>query len=266
MKRSPEFHQQSRAIGTITLRLSPETAASGDAVTLNVRLSETAVGAVTIALSCPAAPLIALPPTVVVPEGSLTASVELAVAASALPQTVVITAIPPTPFSDPPQVSANLAIQSASVPKRTISGIMTLQGNPALNGKPLTVMLRHAATQQTTTRTVPLDSTGRFVVADIPAGMYYVFVKAEKWLSRVLTVDVTNGNVNNANATLLAGDVNADNAADIDDMTLLTSAFNKHINQPGYLPSADFNEDGVVDITDMMLLTANFNKTGETLQ
>jgi hypothetical protein len=69
--------------------------------------------------------------------------------------------------------------------------------------------------------------------------------------------------VSGLNATLLAGDVNQDNAVDITDLLALISSYNKVDPDPEYKIAADFNRDGANDITDLLALIANYNKLGD---
>lgn len=57
------------------------------------------------------------------------------------------------------------------------------------------------------------------------------------------------------------GDANADDAADMADLSLVIDAFNKSYNEPGYSYPADLNRDGEVDFTDLNLVLAHFNQS-----
>jgi len=113
------------------------------------------------------------------------------------------------------------------------------------------------------TRTATLDASGTYSLANIPFGNYTVAIKGAKWLRKNITVNARVGNVLNANATLLAGDANNDNFADISDLLLLISAYNKVAPNAGFSDAADFNCDGSNDIADLLLLVANYNKQGD---
>jgi len=113
------------------------------------------------------------------------------------------------------------------------------------------------------TRTATLNTNGTYSFNDIPIGEYTLSIKGAKWLRKNITVDARLGNVSNANATLLAGDANDDNAADIGDLLLLIAHYNKNAPSADYLNAADFNDDGANDISDLLLLVANYNKQGD---
>ncbi len=116
------------------------------------------------------------------------------------------------------------------------------------------------------TRTATLNvsgSFGNYSLAGILIGTYTVSIKGAKWLRKNIAVDARTGNVTNANATLLAGDANNDNAADISDLLLLIAHYNQVSPNAGYSDAADFNCDGVDDIADLLLLVANYTKQGD---
>ena len=96
----------------------------------------------------------------------------------------------------------------------------------------------------------------------MPAGEYTVSLKGEKWLRKNITVDTTNGSVSSANATLLAGDANNDNAVDVADLLQIINHYNKISTDTEFLDAADFNCDGADDVADLLLVIANYNKQG----
>ena len=62
--------------------------------------------------------------------------------------------------------------------------------------------------------------------------------------------------------TLLAGDVNNDNAVTIIDFSILRASFGLAQGDAGFDPRADLNGNGAVDILDFSLLRANFGLAG----
>ena len=57
------------------------------------------------------------------------------------------------------------------------------------------------------------------------------------------------------------GDATADHIADMSDLMMVTEAFNKRYDQPGYAYPADLNRDGHVDFTDLNIVLAHFNQS-----
>ncbi len=144
----------------------------------------------------------------------------------------------------------------------TVSGTIALQS--ALNSaQPLSFTFR-PTTGSAFTRTITPNSAGSYSFLDIPSGLYTVSIKGTKWLRKNISVDARNGNVTNAIATLLAGDANNDNFADIADLLLLIAHYNQVSPNAGFSDAADLNCDGVNDITDLLLLVANYNKQGDS--
>ncbi len=144
----------------------------------------------------------------------------------------------------------------------SVGGIIALQGTEN-SVQPLDFTFR-PITGSAFTRTIMLNFAGGYSINDIPPDMYTVSIKGAKWLRKNITVDTRNGNVTDANARLLAGDANNDNACDITDLLLLIAHYNQVSPNAGFLDTADFNCDGVNDITDLLLLVANYNKMGNS--
>ncbi len=144
----------------------------------------------------------------------------------------------------------------------TVGGVIALQGTQ--NAVQPVDFTFYPATGSAFTRTATLNFAGGYNINNILAGQYTVSIKGAKWLRKNITVDARSGNVSNANATLLAGDANNDNFADITDLLLLVGHYNQTSPNAGYSDAADFNCDGVDDITDLLLLVANYNKQGDS--
>ncbi len=144
----------------------------------------------------------------------------------------------------------------------TISGRIALQS--CVNSvQPIEFTFRPTA-GSVFTRTVTLNATGAYTLSNIPFGEYSVSVKGAKWLRKTISVNANTGDVTNANATLLAGDANNDNFADISDLLLLIGHYNQVSPNAGFSDAADFNCDGVNDISDLLLLIGNYNKQGDS--
>ena len=144
----------------------------------------------------------------------------------------------------------------------TISGTIVLQSSANL-AQQITFTFQPSAGSPFN-RTILLNANGGYRLTGIPVDKYAVSIKGAKWLRKNIIVDARLGNVANANATLLAGDGNDDNFADIADLSLLIASYNKVSSNAGYSEAADFNCDGVNDISDLLLLVANYNKQGDS--
>jgi len=154
-----------------------------------------------------------------------------------------------------PQIVASESVVS-------IGGLIALQGTQNTI-QPVDFTFR-PITGSAFTRTATLNFAGGYTIESVPYGQYTVSIKGAKWLRKNITVNASTGNVTNANATLLAGDANNDNFADISDLLLLIAHYNKVSPTSDYSDAADFNCDGADDIADLLLLIANYNKQGNS--
>ena len=149
---------------------------------------------------------------------------------------------------------------------RALSGTITLESLSATAPAQTVTLLFHPIDSSGDfVRTVSVNSTGTFALPVVPAKMFTVRIKGNKWLAKSKTLDLTGGNVSGWNATLLGGDSNNDNAVDVTDLLAVISHYNQtQTNNPlGYLEGADFNGDGANDVADLLLVINNYNKIGE---
>jgi hypothetical protein len=106
---------------------------------------------------------------------------------------------------------------------------------------------------------VTTDSSGYFTLANLTPGTYSIRVKGGHSLANIKNGVVLNAGSNSVDfGTLLEGDANNDNCVDIQDFSVLRTAFS-----PAYEARADFNQDGVVNIQDFSMLATNFNQCGD---
>ena len=153
---------------------------------------------------------------------------------------------------------------------RTISGKVTLEGiaDPGATAQPInafTFVLSAGGTSTPITVTQKLGAGGAFSLTNIPAGVYNLSVKGDKWLrSTPQNVITLAGNAAGLSFALNGGDANNDNAVDATDFGVFVSAYNSSKNVPGtgYDPTCDFNCDGAVDPTDFGIFVSNYNTTG----
>ncbi len=144
-----------------------------------------------------------------------------------------------------------------------ITGTVTLPSYAAA-GYPqtLTFQLRPTAGANIN-KSIAINSTGAYAVINLMPDTYNMAVKGSKWLRRTTSRNVSVNNITGANITLLAGDVNNDNAVDISDLLLLIAAYNQISPAAGYSLAADLNGDGTNDITDLLMLIGNYNVLGD---
>jgi hypothetical protein len=107
---------------------------------------------------------------------------------------------------------------------------------------------------------VQTDVNGRYEVIDARAGGYQFLFEHDLYLATHLMNCNTGAGVefNPPPVTLVAGDLNNDQAINIMDLTRCAAAF-------GTVDAgADLNADGIVDLLDLVLIGINFGKVGPT--
>ena len=112
------------------------------------------------------------------------------------------------------------------------------------------------------TRTALLASDGSFSLTGIQGNTYRVLIKTPRNLQKAVLLDMTSGNAI-VNMTLPAGDVNGDNSVNLDDLGLLSDAFDTKPGDDLYNSDADLNYDGNVNLDDLGLLALNFDTDGD---
>jgi|GEM_PF-3407129 len=145
-----------------------------------------------------------------------------------------------------------------------ISGTVNLQ-NTVEKNQPMTFVFKAVNGGTDATFTQTLDTSGNFSIVGVEPGEYRLAIKGAKWLRKVVDMNAAAGNVSGVSVSLLGGDGNNDNAADIMDLTLLIAHYNKTRGNTGYLDAADFNCDGANDINDLLILISNYNRIGQPL-
>jgi hypothetical protein len=92
--------------------------------------------------------------------------------------------------------------------------------------------------------------------------MYTLHIKSAKHLAVNVVINA-NGNVSDADATLLAGDADNNNIVDVDDLARLIESFDADPSFPNWLGGiADFDGDQVVTVDDLSLFIQNFDASG----
>ncbi len=157
----------------------------------------------------------------------------------------------------------SLALTQA--PTASLSGVLTLQG--LLGSATVTplVTLEFRPTDNTDPFTVMTltDSSGNYFVSGIPENDYNVWIKADRWLAKVVHVDLTTGDQSGVDLTLLGGDANGDNSVDNLDLGLLAVSYGMNSTDSDYDPRADFNGDDSVDNLDLGILANNYALSGD---
>ena len=163
----------------------------------------------------------------------------------------------------------NTAIQHAYLltPVFDVTGTLTFEGisGAAPNQNVTFTFSKPGYTNYIVTKSVP--NTGVFSLTNVPFGNYQVNIKADRYLRKNLTVNISAGNVTGLTATLKAGDHNGDNAVDVADLLAIINHYNQQQNNPAnnsnYLEVADFNLDGANDVADLLTVINNYNQLGD---
>jgi len=100
------------------------------------------------------------------------------------------------------------------------------------------------------------DVYGKFVLPQVWAGDYTLFVQSPHTLALLQPLTLVPGANLVHIGPLLAGDINEDNMVDMGDFSLLRELYGSRDER------ADLNHDGAVDILDFALLKSNFGLQG----
>jgi len=151
-----------------------------------------------------------------------------------------------TPFSTRPLKIVN--VNRAGSVIGTVSAI-----------SPVTVTL-FSGESVTTSQVTSAD--GSFELS-APAGDYTILAGAPGCLSLSGNLSLADGTVTSlSEASLPAGDVNADGVIDLNDVGLLAEYYNSTRITPGVTP--DLNHDGIVNVLDLEIIARNFGQTSQT--
>jgi subtilase family serine protease len=142
----------------------------------------------------------------------------------------------------------------------TVSGTVTLSGSASM-AQPLTFEFRSTG-NPSFSRTLTPDASGAFSLT-VARGSYNLAIQGSKWLRKVVAADASAGPVSGLTVTLTSGDINGDNAVNIQDLGLLADAFNATPASPNWNANADLNGDGKVNIADLGLLADGFGQRGD---
>ena len=150
----------------------------------------------------------------------------------------------------------------------TVTGAILLDNiSPTAPAQNIRFEFRPVSGAASFTRTAAIKPSGGFAFADIPADVYHVALKGDKWLQKVVRVDATQGTVFTGAILLGGGDANNDNIVDIADFGILVNAYGTlydgMVPGNGYDAAADFNCDGAIDIADFGILVNNYSAEGD---
>ena len=143
------------------------------------------------------------------------------------------------------------------VPGATVTGQVDLPGRADDSGVMITVEGTDISTAST--------ADGHFTLTGVPVGEQTLVFTKELFLVRKLTVDVpaTGTLLLPDPVTLKPGDANNDNQVNIQDLTLLATAYRTVSGDDRYNVATDFNADGKVNIQDLTLLASSYRKVGD---
>ncbi len=160
----------------------------------------------------------------------------------------------------------NIRVTTGAGNARSISGTVSLEGTP------ITAPLEGFFTVRAIDNSIPdlvvaasVNAQGQFTLRNLPPKSYRIKFKGSQHLSRVVSANATTGDVSGVVFPISkVGDATNDDAADITDLLVLISAYNKVAPALGYQQVADFNADGANDIVDLLFLIGNYNQIGES--
>jgi hypothetical protein len=152
----------------------------------------------------------------------------------------------------------------ALTPPTAVSGVLTLPGLVS-TAYTQTFSFTFRPTDGSAALSLPvgIGPDGAFSLGGMPQKAYTLHIKGSRYLTKNLSIDLTNGSVSGITATLLPGDINNDNKVSIADLGLLADSFGKVLGSTGFNANADLNGDWQVDILDLGLLADSFGKSGD---
>jgi hypothetical protein len=156
----------------------------------------------------------------------------------------------PEPTIEPtPQPTSSPTPQPATA---AVSGQIILAGRSDNDWSGATAKINSVEQTDTT------NATGDFEFTSVPMGLHTVSANAPGYLSATCSgVNVAATQMTLTPVSLLAGDIDDDDAVDIVDATIAGASFGQTDSNP-----ADITQDQVVDIFDIVLVSVNYGETG----
>lgn len=127
---------------------------------------------------------------------------------------------------------------------------------------PVTVAI-HQSGSIVDAKVTGMTDSGRFSTYTLVRGDVEVVVKPDTFLSRRVTMTVTDQPSYLPYMVFANGDINNDNEVGPADFALLAMAFGSFDGDPNYTNAADLNDDGEVGPADFAILASNFGSFGE---
>ncbi len=110
-----------------------------------------------------------------------------------------------------------------------------------------------------------VDAYGHFSVPNAASGTYDVFVKVYGALQKgVASVQLFSGPNQITIGELTKGDIDNNNAINIDDLTAFIGSFGLNSSDPGFNPMADLNCDASVNVDDLTAFISAFGVSGDS--
>src|SRR5690606_38023417 len=111
---------------------------------------------------------------------------------------------------------------------------------------------------------VMINSAGHFQIDNVPLGTYDVFLTVNGFLTKTIGSHTITGNTELDFLMIYPGDMNANNAVSLEDLSYINPSFAKTEGDPEFNFLADLNCDGGVNILDISLLGISFGLEGDT--
>jgi hypothetical protein len=146
------------------------------------------------------------------------------------------------------------ATSTAGAQTASVSGTLALEGRSSASG--ITVTASPGG------KTAVTAANGTFTISGLATNQSYSFTASAPGFLRLVRsgVKVATSNLSLPSGTLRAGDIDADGAVTIVDVSLVSGLFGLAPGQS----AADLNASGAVDIVDVSLTAANFGLSGPT--
>ncbi len=137
-----------------------------------------------------------------------------------------------------------------------VNGLLAYQGRSTSEGISVQLLQNDALIAEVVT-----DDTGAYQFSNLMTGAYLVRASAAQHLPIVRQVQIDSADqvLDLGQATLLAGDIDANTLVDIVDASLIGANFGL---ESTFFPDADLNADGTINIADLVLVGGNFGQSG----
>lgn len=138
-----------------------------------------------------------------------------------------------------------------------VSGKLNYVGNKT---KPVIQLLKADGTEVLKLEDVGSDGVANYTFQNVTDGIYTLKFSKLSHLAEKTTVTVAGSNVTVPDMRLLVGDVNADNAVSVFDLTEVIAVLGSKEGGTDYRAAADVDENGAVSILDLTSVIANLGE------